>query len=183
MEETKKNKNQPKVGRPKTGTKKAVAPKKEKTADPKVSEDTEKIIKKLKKNEYIEGIGRRKRSVARVRIYTSSPAQSVDKKGFPVNEKTGEDYFVFKHKETALAPLKKLRALDKFSVSVKVKGGGITGQAEAVRMGLARALVSFDPAFRKKLKKAGHLTRDPREKERKKPGLKKARRAPQWSKR
>lgn len=174
----------------KVGAKKNITPKKsklesieEETIDSKAPEIKEEIIKKLKKNEYIEGIGRRKRSVARVRIYTSSPSQSVDKKGFPINGKMGKDYFISKYREVALAPLKKLRALDKFSLTVKVKGGGITGQAEAVRMGLARALVIFDPAFRKKLKRARHLTRDPREKERKKPGLKKARKAPQWSKR
>jgi len=71
----------------------------------------------------------------------------------------------------------------RFEVTVKVKGGGIRGQAEAIRHGLARTLIKFNPDFSKKLKKAGFLRRDPRKKERKKPGLKKARRAPQWKKR
>lgn len=155
-----------------------------KTAPEEVEKKETKVSdKKLKKDEYIEGIGRRKRSVARVRIYTTSPAQSIDKKGFSVNEGKGEEYFTEKQIDTVLAPLRKLKALDKFKLSARVSGGGITGQAEAVRMGLSRALVSFDETFRNKLKKSGYLTRDQREKERKKPGLKKARRAPQWSKR
>ena len=73
--------------------------------------------------------------------------------------------------------------LDKFNVSVNLKGGGSASQAEAVRHGIARALILFNPEFRKKLKKAGYLKRDPRMRERKKFGLKRARRAPQWSKR
>ena len=76
-----------------------------------------------------------------------------------------------------------MKSLNRFEASVKVKGGGFKGQAEAIRHGLARALVKFNPDFRKKLKRVGYLKRDPRMKERKKPGLKKARKAPQWAKR
>jgi len=80
-------------------------------------------------------------------------------------------------------PFTKLKSENRFNGTVKVSGGGIAGQAEAVRHGVSRALILFDVNFRKKLKKAGYLKRDPREKERRKFGLKKARKAPQWSKR
>ena len=81
------------------------------------------------------------------------------------------------------APFKLMNCLDLFRVSVRVKGGGLVAQAEAVRHGVSRALVLFNSGFRKKLKKAGYLKRDPRMRERKKFGLKRARKAPQWSKR
>lgn len=136
---------------------------------------TEKTARKAK---YWEGVGRRKTAVARVRIVTRG------KKEFLVNEKKLEDYFsVDLLDKKATAPLDILNLLDKFKVSVRANGGGIDAQAEAIRHGLSRALVKFNPNFRKKLKKAGFLTRDPRMKERKKFGLKKARKAPQWSKR
>jgi len=83
----------------------------------------------------------------------------------------------------ALASLDKMKSLDRFKVTATVKGGGVNAQAEAVRHGIARALVVFNADYRKRLRKAGFLTRDPRMKERKKPGLRRARRAPQWSKR
>jgi len=83
----------------------------------------------------------------------------------------------------AASSLKKMKCLDQFKTQVLVKGGGISAQAEAVRHGTARALVLFNPDFKKRLKKAGYLTRDPRMRERKKFGLKRARRAPQWQKR
>ena len=86
-------------------------------------------------------------------------------------------------RETILSPLKLMNVLDKFRIMIKVKGGGIHSQAEAVRHGIARALVIFNAEFRKRLKKAGYLTRDSRMRERKKFGLKRARRAPQWRKR
>lgn len=139
--------------------------------------------KKLKKDEYHEGIGRRKRATARVRIYSSTPLQSVEKKSFSVNSQGADKYFGEKYRNVAVSPLKILKLLDKFRLSVQVHGGGTNASAEAIRMGLARALVAIDPSFRKELKRAGYLTRDPREKERKKYGLKKARRAPQWRKR
>ena len=81
------------------------------------------------------------------------------------------------------APLRKLRLFKHYLVTVKVKGGGLHGQADAIKLGLARALVKLNPEWKPKLKKAGYLTRDSREVERKKYGLKKARRAPQWHKR
>jgi small subunit ribosomal protein S9 len=82
-----------------------------------------------------------------------------------------------------VAPLQKINCLGKFGLSIKVSGGGLSGQAGAARHGVARALVLLNPYFKKRLKKSGYLTRDPRMRERKKPGLKRARKAPQWSKR
>ncbi len=136
------------------------------------------------KKEYFEGIGRRKRAVARVRIFTCSDSQSLEAGNFLVNNRNYKDYFP----TTALQkivedPFLKLKSENRFTGTVKVKGGGIHAQAEAIRHGIARALVTFDVNFKKRLKKAGFLRRDPREVERKKFGLKKARRAPQWSKR
>jgi small subunit ribosomal protein S9 len=116
---------------------------------------------------YIEGIGRRKAAVARVRITPSKKFEVT------VNDKTLADYF-----DTT-----ELQNIATFSVSVHVNGGGIKSQAESVRLGSARALVEFNEELRKDLKKLGYLKRDPRVKERKKPGLKKARKSAQWSKR
>lgn len=145
---------------------------------------SESKIKTLEKDDYIESIGRRKRSVARVRISRATPSQSAAKGGFMINKKKLEEYFVrSRDKVVALEPLKKLSLDSQFRVSAWVRGGGITGQAESVRMGLARSLVVFDPLLKSRLKKEGYLIRDPREKERRKYGLKKARRAPQFSKR
>lgn len=130
------------------------------------------------KEKYIEAVGRRKTSVARVRIFPSS------KMSFVVNEKTLEEYFPTKEMcLLAEQAFKEASVKDKFKVSVKVSGGGIHSQAEAVRHGIARALVKFQADLRKDLKKAGCLKRDQRGKERRKFGLKKARKAPQWSKR
>ena len=128
---------------------------------------------------YIEGIGRRKSGTARVRI---TPAK---KNSFLINEKTLEEYF-------PTADLQKiatesLLSLDDFKttfeVTAQVSGSGIHAQAESVRHGLARALNEYDGELRGKLKKAGFLKRDPRSVERKKPGLRKSRKAAQWSKR
>lgn len=127
---------------------------------------------------YYEAVGRRKRAVARVRLFTKG------EKGFVVNSKPHTQHFPTEElQEVADGALRKMKVIDKFSVSVHVQGGGQTGQAEAIRHGTARALVKFNPDFRKRLKRAGFLRRDPRETERKKFGLKKARRAPQWQKR
>ncbi len=132
-----------------------------------------------KTTNYFGAVGRRKTAVARVRIYPKAT-----KKEFLVNEKDYKNYFpTFETKEITLAPLKLINLEDKFSISVKVKGGGFHAQAEALRHGLSRALVKFNPEFRKRLKKAGYLTRDPRMRERKKFGRKRARKSPQWSKR
>jgi len=126
---------------------------------------------------YYEGVGRRKRAVARVRIYPG-------KGEVVVNGKPAEEYFGRIQDQTAVtAPLKVTRNEGRFNLSVIVRGGGITGQAEAIRHGLARALLLYDPMAKGPLRDAGFLTRDPREKERKKAGLKRARKAPQYTKR
>jgi len=128
--------------------------------------------------QYHEGVGRRKRATARVRIHLNGSGKAT------VNDKTIEQYFPRSgDAQTALMPLDVTSTRGRFDVTVQVKGGGITGQAEAVTMGLARALVLYDEEMRSPLRKAGHLSRDPREKERKKPGLKRARKAPTYTKR
>lgn len=127
--------------------------------------------------QYVEGIGRRKRATARVRIVTGSGNVVVN--DLPVNE-----YFTRERDLLSLAaPLRSTGTDGRFDISVKVSGGGISGQAGAVRMGVARALLKWDESLRVTLRKEGFLTRDPREKERKKPGLKRARKAPQYTKR
>lgn len=126
--------------------------------------------------EYFEGVGGRKTSIARVRIFAEGGE-------FLINEKTLEQYFpTIELREIALSPFKRI-GQESFGVSVIVKGGGIHSQAEAARHGIANALLVFNPELRKKLKTAGFLTRDARMRERKKFGLKRARRAPQWQKR
>ncbi len=130
-----------------------------------------------KSEKYIEGVGRRKTAVARVRIYPSSKAQK-----FEVNGKDLEEYFrQAEGRETAAAPFEILGK--KFKVTAQVEGGGLNAQAEAVRHGLSRALTKHKKEWRKDLRTHGFLTRDPRMKEKKKPGLKGARRAKQWRKR
>ncbi len=123
------------------------------------------------------GTGRRKKSIARVYL--------VPGKGeITINKRNIDDYFGLETlKVIVRQPLAATDTVDKFDVLVTVKGGGYTGQAGAVRHGIARALLQADPDYRPTLKKAGYLTRDPRMKERKKYGLKAARRAPQFSKR
>jgi small subunit ribosomal protein S9 len=138
----------------------------------------EKSAAKPKKEKYFEGIGRRKTAIARVRLVSQK------EKDFSVNGKPMVGYFpTIELQKTVLSPLALTDCLEQFKVSVRVKGGGISSQAEAIRHGLARALVLFNTEFRKKLKSAGFLKRDPRMRERKKFGLKRARRAPQWAKR
>lgn len=128
---------------------------------------------------YIEGIGRRKTAVARVRITPSA------KESIIINDKAVADYFnTLELQKIVSQPLKDIDGIDqKFTITVKVLGGGIKGQAEAIRLGLSRCLVEFKSELRTDLKKLGYLKRDSRIKERKKPGLKKARKSPQWSKR
>lgn len=133
---------------------------------------------KPKPEKYYEAEGKRKTAYARIRLFAHGG------KEFLVNNKPLQQYFpTFELQQIAQASLEKMKCLDKFRVSAKVKGGGHHAQAEAVRHGIARALVLFNPDFRKRLKVAGFLTRDPRMRERKKFGLKRARRAPQWQKR
>lgn len=152
----------------------------EELADEDISEA---IAKKMKEDagkpeRYLQAIGRRKTAVARIRLSTRGD------KEFLVNNKPYQQYFVLpEDQETAVSSMKKMKCLDKFRVTVKVKGGGRHSQAEAVRHGTARVLVDFNQNFRKRLRKAGYLTRDPRMRERKKFGLKRARKAPQWAKR
>ena len=134
--------------------------------------------KEKEKKEYYEAVGRRKTSTARVRIWPD------EKYEFIVNGKKLEEYFPMEGLvKKALSPLELLDLEAKFKITVVVNGGGTTGQAEAVRHGLSRVLVELNPEDRPKLRKKGFLTRDPRMKERKKPGLRGARRAPQWGKR
>ena len=128
---------------------------------------------------YFEGIGRRKRASARVRIYFDEPEGS-----FTVNGKDVKEFFPrFGDYQILTGPLADAELLGKVDVSVHIQGGGITGQTSAVRLGLARALVKYDEGLRGTLRTKGHMTRDPRIKERKKPGLKRARKAPTYTKR
>jgi small subunit ribosomal protein S9 len=132
-----------------------------------------------KKEQYYEGVGRRKTSVSRVRITKVSKGA-----GIIVNDKTIEEFFNTEELRAAVvAPLEATSLQKEFTISVRVKGGGQRGQAEATQLGLSRALVKFNGEVQKTLRDLDYLKRDPRQKERKKPGLKKARRSPQWSKR
>ena len=149
-------------------------------ADEDISKEIAKSIKENtgKPDRYFEAIGRRKTAVARVRLFTKGD------KEFLVNNKPYQQYFqLVQDQETAVSSMKKMKCLDKFRATVRVKGGGHSAQAEAIRHGTARVLVEFNQNFRKRLRKAGFLTRDPRMRERKKFGLKRARKAPQWAKR
>ena len=144
-------------------------------SDPK----TKLVLGKAKtKLPYIYAVGKRKSATARVRVYE-------DKKGgITVNNKNYSDYFpYFEFLNIIEQPLKKVDLFGKYEITVRVAGGGKRSQAEAVRHGIARALLKIDESLKKTLRSEGYLTRDPREKERKKPGLKRARRAPQFSKR
>ena len=126
---------------------------------------------------YFYGTGRRKSSVARVRVYNGTGK-------IIINDREIDDYFGLETlKLIVRQPLALTGTADKFDIVCRVAGGGVTGQAGAIRHGIARALLQFDGELRGQLKKAGFLTRDPRMKERKKYGLKAARRAPQFSKR
>ena len=127
---------------------------------------------------YIEAIGRRKTSVARVRLFEAG------KNSYTINERTLESYFpTAELQRVATEAFTTVKAPGKFKITAQIKGGGISSQAVALRHGISRALTEFDKELRGKLKKAGLLKRDSRAKERRKFGLKKARKAPQWSKR
>ena len=131
----------------------------------------------VEKKRYCEGVGRRKTAVARIRV-SEGPKQ------FVVNGMPYQEYFkMFRLEKIVTAPLSELGIETPYSISGKVTGGGVKAQAEAVRHGLARALVLLNEEYKKRLRKLGFLTRDSRRVERKKYGLKKARRAPQWAKR
>ena len=128
--------------------------------------------------QYFEGVGRRKQSIARVRIMSGSGR-------FTVNDKEGMAYFTrLGDMDAILAPLKAAGQDEKsFDITVMVNGGGVTGQADSVQLGLARALLKMNAENGSALRKGGFLTRDARVKERKKPGLKRARKAPTYTKR
>lgn len=133
---------------------------------------------KTENKKYFEAVGRRKTSVARVRI-TEAPKTS-----FIINDRELVSYFPTERlRMTAKEALNSSEIGAKFKVSAIIRGGGQSSQADALRHGIARALLSYDTHLRKSLKQAGFLKRDPRAKERRKFGLKKARKAPQWSKR
>ena len=137
------------------------------------------ITTKTGEERYIEAIGRRKTAIARVRITPSA------KMSYDINGQTIESYFPTKEMQKMI-----LESIDeskltetKFNITILTRGGGKSGQADAIRLGIARSLIKYDKGLRGKLKKAGLLKRDPRAKERRKFGLKKARKSPQWSKR
>lgn len=137
-----------------------------------------KTLPKKASTRFIEAVGRRKTSTARVRITEASKGSVV------VNGKDAPTYFpTIELQKIVNEAIEKSKVAGKFVVTVLVKGGGIHSQAEALRHGLSRALVKYDEETRARLKKLGFLKRDPRMKERRKFGLKKARKAPQWSKR
>lgn len=177
------------------------APAKKKTAVKKVAKEKEivekvemqkekKVIEKVvaEKNpesvkakvRYFYAIGKRKTAVAQVKIYPQTKAE----KDIVINGKNKNDYFgIMRLQNIVSAPLVASGQEGKFEVVAKVFGGGNSAQAEAIRLGISRALIIYEPGFRKSLKSLGYLRRDARKVERKKPGLKKARRAPQWAKR
>ena len=128
--------------------------------------------------QYYEAIGRRKTASARVRLHTAGSGNLI------VNNVPGQEYLSRPGDyDITLAPLRAVGQESAYNITVKVDGGGPTGQTEAIRLGIARALVKINPDYRLVLRKAGYLTRDPRAKERKKPGLKRARKAPTYTKR
>lgn len=143
---------------------------------PKTKKEKE-VLKPLKIDRYFEAVGRRKTAVARVRFF-------IRKGGLIINNKDYRQYFpIFRLQQKVFSPLEKTKLDTKLDVIAKVSGSGPSSQAEAVRHGLARSLILFDPTLKPFLKGLGYLKRDSRMVERKKYGLKKARRAPQWAKR
>lgn len=187
----------PKVTSKPKKLKKEVKPKKEKAVKAERAEVKKEELKEVpvkiqvgekapKKEKYFQTVGRRKEAVAIVRLYTKKSTDTLegDHALVIVNNKDYRQYFSDKMLQLIVeSPLRKLKSLNRFKATVLVKGGGMSGQADAIKHGISRALVEFDQNFRKKLKKAHFLTRDSRVKERRKYGLKKARKAPAWSKR
>ena len=146
-----------------------------KTKAPEVAEEDK---PKRVRHSYLYAVGRRKKSIARTRLFKKGEGK------ITVNEKSFDQYFPTKQLQMLVAqPLEAVGKLKEFDFSIKVAGGGLMGQAVAVRHGIARALLVFDADLRTILKPHGYLTRDSRRKERKKPGLRRARRAGQFSKR
>jgi small subunit ribosomal protein S9 len=127
--------------------------------------------------QYYQGVGRRKTSTARARIFSGDGT-------IMCNDRPAKDYFPrLGDLDQVVAPLKVVGMADKYSVSLKILGGGVTGQTAAAQMAVARALLKLDPEMRAMLRKSGFLSRDDRMKERKKPGLKRARKGPTYTKR
>lgn len=145
-------------------------------ADDKIDEKQEKDLMK-RDGHYFYANGKRKTSVARVRLYENGKGEII------VNNKPVTEYFFGELIGSIKAPLKIANALKLFDITALIEGGGVSSQADALRHGISKALLEYDPELRSQLKKAGFLTRDSRVKERKKYGLKRARRAPQWAKR
>lgn len=145
-------------------------------ADEKTEEKQEMSLMK-RDGRYFYANGKRKTSVARVRLYENGKGDII------VNNRPIKEYFFGDLISSVKAPLKIANALRLFDITALVEGGGVASQADAVRHGISKALLEYDPELRSQLKKAGFLTRDARSKERKKYGLKRARRAPQWAKR
>ena len=134
-------------------------------------------IQPERRERYFEATGGRKTAIARARIYSKGS-------GIVINDRDYKEYFkTSKNQITAASPLELIKIADRVRATIKVSGGGINAQAAAVRNALAKALVKFNQDFKKRLRKSGFITRDARMVERKKYGLKKARRAPQWQKR
>lgn len=132
----------------------------------------------MSETKYIEAIGRRKEAIARVRLHHGGSGT------IKINDRELTDYLPLETmQQSVISPLKETGMENVFDITVHVSGGGIHGQADGIRLGIARALIDFNPEFRSTLKKAGFLSRDARVKERKKFGHKSARRSPQWSKR
>lgn len=156
---------------------KKVVAKKEKSSTAVVKTEKKAATKKTDKDNFSRAVGRRKTAAARVRVFRGTGKIVIN--GVDIKEYIP----YFEWQEEIISPLKSIGKEKELDVSAKVVGGGKRGQAIAVRHGIARALVVWNEEFKKSLKDLGVLTRDPRKKERKKPGLKKARRAPQWKKR
>lgn len=132
----------------------------------------------MSETKYIESIGRRKEAVARVRLHHGGTGS------IKINDRELVEYLPLEiMQQSVISPLKETGMENVFDITVVVKGGGVHGQADAIRLGIARGLVDFNPEFRGTLKKVGFLSRDARVRERKKFGHKSARRSPQWSKR
>ena len=162
----------------KADTKKSDAKSKTSSKVEKKTELVKEGVTEGKKGKYFYAVGRRKRAIAQVRLYPEGKGEVI------VNDKKLEEHLpIDVLQESVMLPLKSVGMSETADVTVKTHGGGIRGQADAIRLGIARALLIINPDYRATLKPLGLLTRDSRKKERKKFGLKKARRAPQWSKR